>query len=156
MSLFDLLTKDRKDYVGSVVDLKERYRVDEKMAYDGVPTVYYDIVDHKTKKKVGSIDLRLTNEGDMYYYGNIGYNVLPEMRGNNYAYHACKLLFEVARDEFHMDELIITCSPENTASYKTLQKLDGELLELVDVPEGHTLYALGEKSKYIFRYKISL
>ncbi len=146
----------RKIYEGDVVDLRERYRVDEKTAYDGVPTVYYDILKHGTDEKVGTIDLRLTVEGDMYYYGHIGYNVLRFYRGNHYAYHACRVLFNIAADEFGMDELIITCSPENTASYKTLTKLGGELIELTEVPPGHPLYTIGETRKYVFRYRIRL
>lgn len=141
---------------GEVVDIKEKYRTDEKSAYDGVPTVYYGIYKHNTKEQVGTIDLRLTVEGDMYYYGNIGYKIDKEYRGNNYAYYACKVLFKVAKEEFNMSELIITCSPENIASYKTLKKLNGELLELVDVPKGHLLHMIGETSKYIFRYRINL
>ena len=155
MGFWDLLFK-RNRYQGDVVDLRERYRVDQKSAYDGVPTVYYDILKHGSDEKVGTIDLRLTVEGDMYYYGHIGYNIQRNYRGNHYAYHACKVLFEIAKDEFGMDELIITCSPENIPSYKTLKKLGGELIELKKVPKGHPLYTLGETSKYIFRYKVSL
>ena len=150
------LFKTKPVYEGPVVDLKERYRVSEKTAYDGVPTIYYDILRHEDKEKVGTIDLRLTVEGDMYYYGHIGYNITRVYRGNNYAYYACLVLFDVAKNDFSMDELIITCSPENIASYKTLKKLDGELLELVKVPVNHKLYQAGETSKYIFRYKINL
>ena len=51
---------------------------------------------------------------------------------------------------------VVACSPENEASYRTLKKLDGEFIELVEVPARHLLYSLGEKSKYIFRYKINL
>ena len=155
VSLFDLFL-NKKIHPGEVVDLKERYRVDERTAYDGVPTVYYDVLDHETKEKLGTIDLRLTVEGDMFYYGHIGYNILKAHRGHGYAYEACRVLFGIAKEEFDMDELIITCSPENIASYKTLKKLNGELLELVKVPPGHPLYAIGEKTKYIFRYRISL
>ena len=111
---------------------------------------------HDTKLKVGSIDLRLTVEGDMYYYGHIGYNIIRTFRGHNYAYYACLVLFKIARDEFGMDELIITCSPDNIASYRTLTKLNGELIELVEVPKNHHLFAIGESKKYIFRYRISL
>ena len=39
-------------YEGHIVDLKERYRVSERTAYDGVPTVYYDILRHDDKEKV--------------------------------------------------------------------------------------------------------
>ena len=150
------LFRSKKKYEGEIVDLKERYRVDKQEAYDGVPTVYYDILRHSDKEKVGTIDLRLTIQGDMYYYGHIGYNILRSYRGNHYAYEACKMLFVIAKDEFNMSELIITCSPENIASYKTLKKLNGELLEPVKVPKNHDLYLKGETSKYIFRYKIDL
>ena len=155
VGFFDFLRK-KTIYKGDVVDLKEKYRVSEKQAYDGIPTVYYDILLHNTNLKVGSIDLRMTVEGDMYYYGHIGYNIIRCFRGHNYAYRACLVLFDIARYEFNMDELIITCSPENIASYKTLMKLGGELIELVEVPKNHHLYAIGENRKYIFRYRISL
>lgn len=148
--------KKKKIYESEIVSLIERYRVDEKTAYDGVATVYYDVLRNTDKQKVGTIDLRLSIEGDMYYYGHVGYNILKESRGHHYAYYACKALFEVARNEFKMDELVLTCSPENVASYKTLKKLNGELIELLKVPKNHALYTLGETSKYIFRYKINL
>lgn len=141
---------------GEVVDLVESYRVSEKSSFDGVPTVYYDIFLHENKRKIGRIELRLTVDGDNYYYGNVGYNILRNYRGNGYAYEACKILFDIARDEFKLEELIITCSPENIASYKTLTKLNGELIDLVKVPSNHMLYLVGEKTKYIFRYKIGI
>lgn len=155
MSIFNYFNQ-KKRYNGDIVDLKERYRVSEKTAYDGVPTIYYDIIRHEDNEKVGTADLRLKADGDMYYYGNIGYNISRNFRGHHYAYYACLMLFEIAKKEFNMDELILTCSPENIASYKTLKKLNGELIELVKVPKTHALYALGETSKYIFRYKINL
>lgn len=155
MGIFDNLFK-KNIYTGENVSLKERYRTSETTAYDGIPTIYYDILRNEDKTKVGTIELRLTVEGDMYYYGHIGYNILKAYRGNGYAYWACLVLFKIANKEFHMDELIVTCSPENIASYKTLTKLNGEIIDLVDVPKNHTLYLIGETKKYIFRYKISL
>ena len=155
VGFFDFF-RNKKIYKGDVVDLREKYRVSEKQAYDHVPVVYYDILLHDTNLKVGSIDLRLTVEGDMYYYGHIGYNIIRSFRGHNYAYYACLVLFKIAREEFGMDELIITCSPDNIPSYKTLVKLGGELIELVEVPKNHQLYTIGETQKYIFRYRISL
>ena len=156
MKLTDLFNRKNRISEGEVVDLRERYRVDETTAYDHVPTVYYDILRHEDKVKVGTCDLRLTVEGNMYYYGHIGYNVIREYRGHSYAYYACKILFDIAKNEFGMDELIITCSPENIPSYKTLQRLNGELIDFVEVPKGHPLYTAGEKTKYIFRYRIDL
>lgn len=152
MGLFNLFKS--KYYKGEVVDLKEKYRVDEKEAYDGVPCVYYDIYTSNNHKKVGTIDLRLTIEGDNYYYGHIGYTIIESQRGHRYAYYACKVLFEIAASEFNMSELIITCSPENIASYKTLEKLNGQLVEKATLPKNHPMYLFGEKEKCIFKYTL--
>ena len=54
MNLFGLFRK-KKIYEGPVVDLRERYRVSEETAYDGVPTVFYDILRHEDQEKVGTI-----------------------------------------------------------------------------------------------------
>ena len=54
------LKKDKnKIYKGDVVDLKERYKISENLAFDGVPTIYYDILLHDTNTRVGKCDLRL-------------------------------------------------------------------------------------------------
>ena len=152
--MFNLFHK--KTEKGTNVDIREKYRVSSHTAYDGVPCVYYDIYLHDSNVKAGTIDLRLSAEGDMYYYGNIGYRIQPKFRGNHFAYEACQLLFKVAREEFNMDELIITCSPDNIASKKTLEKLGGTLVEKADVPKNHTLYCSGEKEKLIYRYRIKM
>lgn len=146
MNIFNKLFK-KNEYYGEKVYLVEKYRTSEKTAYDGIPTIYYEIFNINDKQRVGSIELRLSIKGDIYYYGHIGYNIIKTYRGNNYAYYACKVLFKIAKDEFNINELIITCSPDNIASYKTLTKLGGEIVELVDVPKGHMLYSFGETKK---------
>lgn len=143
-------------YKGTIVDLKEKYRTNKDTSFDGVPCVYYDILRHEDSERVGSIDLRMSVEGDMLYYGNVGYRIMKMYRGHHYAYEACKLLFEIAREEFKMKELILTCSPENIASYRTLKKLNGQMLDLIKVPKDHPLFREGKTRKYIFRYKIEL
>ncbi|MDO4500916.1 MAG: GNAT family N-acetyltransferase [Erysipelotrichaceae bacterium] len=145
-----------KRYCGDTVDLIEKYRVSERTAFDGIPTVYYDIYLHNTNHKVGKCDLRLKLDERMYYYGHVGYNVLPKERGHHYAYHACKILFEIARDEFGFEELYLTCNPDNEASYKTLKKLNGELIEVAEIPHYHELYSQGDRFKCVFRYKVKL
>lgn len=146
--------RSNKYYEGDIVDLKEHYRISEDQAIDGIPTVFYDIIQHETGEKVGSIDLRLKMNDYMYYYGHIGYNVKVKHRGHSYAYEACRLLFKIAKEEFMMHELIITCCPENIPSYKTLRKLDGKLIEIIDVPSNHELFFKNEKTKCVFRYRL--
>ena len=91
---------------------------------------------------------------ELYYAGNIGYRIYGGFRGHHYAYEACLLLFQIAKEKYYMDELVITCSPENIPSHKTLEKLNGTLEDVVEVPSWHWLYRRGEKVKEIFRYQL--
>ncbi len=155
MDLFSrLFHRNTKIYRGSVVDLKERYRLSEALAYDGIPVVYYDILLHGENTRVGALDLRLKSDPYQYYYGDIGYHVDPPYRGHHYAFHACQLAFSIAKGEFGMKELIITCNPTNTPSYKTLASLGGEYLGIEKVPENHEIYRRGDKEKCIFKYTL--
>lgn len=155
-SLINKLFKKNKVYKGRIVDLVEKIKISEAIAYDGIPTVYYDVVLHNTDHKVGKCDLRLKLDNRMYYYGNVGYNIIEQERGHHYAYYACKVLFKIARDEYSFNELYITCNPDNEASYKTLKKLKGELVEVAEIPEKHELYSQGDRYKCVFRYKVDL
>ena len=145
----------KKHIEGEEVDLVERYHLSAEYAKDGVETVYFAIYIHATNKRVGEIDLRFKNSGPMYYYGNVGYHIYEPYRGHSYAYKACRLLLRLAKEVYGMEELIITCSPDNLPSLKTLIKLGGEFVEQVAVPIDHELYALNEKQKLIFRYDLS-
>lgn len=154
--MFNIFKNNRIRHIGENVDLVERYRVSENTSFDGIPTVYYDIYLHDTDYKVGKCDIRLKLDERMYYYGHVGYSIYPQYQGHHYAYYACLILFKIAKEEFNMDELIITCNPDNVASYKTLKKLNGELIEVAQIPEEHELYRQGEKYKCVFKYRIEL
>lgn len=119
-----------------------------------VDDVHYSIVRKATNQKVGICDLRLGMNDEIYYAGQIGYRVYLPYRGNGYAYKACKKLFAIARDEYGMQDVLITCSPENVASLKTIEKLHGEFIEKTDVPQNHYLYLRGEKVKYIYKCEL--
>ena len=164
--MLGLLDRKKHLYKGEIVDLVERARVSEKASFDGVPTVFYDIYvsgsnlgsnlgsNQGSNLKVGKCDLRLKNDGFMYYYGNVGYNIKESYRGHHYAYYACKILFKIAKEEFGLKELIITCNPDNDASYKTLKRLGGKLVEIAQIPYDHELYEKGDRFKCIFRFKL--
>jgi len=118
------------------------------------PVVYfYDIYEYNKAEAIGRCDYRREKNEENYYAGNIGYMIMPNYRGKNYAYLASKLLCKLAR-RFKERYFYITCSPENIASYKTIKKLNADFIEEVDVPENHYLYKQGEKRKYIFKIKL--
>lgn len=104
--------------------------------------------------KIGECDLRLGMNEELYYAGQVGYRIYYPFRGNGYAYNACKLLFEIAKKQYGMHELLITCSPDNIPSDQTLRKLQGKYIKTVEVPRNHYLYARGELIKKIYIFTL--
>ncbi len=126
-------------------------RIDEpKNALDNKVIYYHMVVGNRI---VGICDLRFGMNEELYYAGNIGYTVFSRYRGHNYAYKATLLLLKIAKEE-GMDSIIITCSPDNIASRKTIEKLNAKLLAVEDVPSYHWLYKNGEKVKNIYEIRI--
>lgn len=91
-----------------------------------------------TDMRVGTISLRLKVEDNKEYYydGNIGYLIREEHRGKGYALRGCKLAALIAKEE-GMKELIISCNVENKASIKVIERLGAEIIEIIEVPEGY-------------------
>ena len=133
--------------------IRETSAADETKGF--VPCYDFDIVRLSDGAKVGEIDLRLGYVRNLYYGGNIGYNVIEEFRGNGYAGRACKLVFQIARAH-RMPYVIITCDKGNEPSRKTLEHLGGELLE-TRVPASYSgLYRDGAQGEHcIFRYDVN-
>ena len=90
----------------------------------------------------------------MYFDGNIGYRVEEPYRGRRYAGKACKLLFELAR-RHGMEYVIITCNPDNWPSRRTCEYLNGDLLEIVELPADNEMRVEdGETHKCIYRFTL--
>ncbi len=106
------------------------------------------------KDVIGQIDIRIGHNSNTFYGGNIGYGVDVDYRGNGYASKAVRLLLEVAKMH-HMEKLIITCNPENTASRKTAEKAGATLLKIVDLPEDNDMYKTGERQKCIYEILVN-
>ncbi len=153
--MFRWLKRQKKEerICGDAVDLVHEKDVSATRFNNFVPSKYYGIFVHGTDIRAGYCDLRLGMNEELYYAGNIGYHIEAERRGHGYAYAACMMLFDIARKE-GMEELIITCSPDNTPSRKTLERLNGTFMETTDVPPWHWLYKRGEKVKNIYRWKL--
>jgi predicted acetyltransferase len=100
---------------------------------------------------VGSIRLRVGwNDDIIRYAGQIGYAVEPAFRGRRYAERACRLIMPLARGH-GLEELWITCQPDNIASRRTLERLGAECAGILDVPVGYPLDAGLERRKMCFR-----
>ena len=116
-----------------------------------LPYYYYDIfVDGAA---VGKISIRIGDNFHAYYNGHIGYEVNEESRGHGYARRACGLVLDAAR--FHgMSRVYITCAEDNIASYRTIEKLGAELLEICDIPKEYFGWFEGIKRHRIYQVKL--
>lgn len=120
-----------------------------------VPSRHYIICRAVDDEPVGECSLRLGHNGkdgyySTYYGGNIGYEVYPDFRGNRYAAKATLVLLDEAKT-LGMEYLLITCSPENIASKRTIELAGFEFLEDAEVPQHNCLYERGERRKLIYK-----
>ncbi|GAA0086373.1 GNAT family N-acetyltransferase [Clostridium sp. CTA-7] len=100
---------------------------------DRVPSDIFFLVNNKSKRILGAIDIRYSLNDYLYNYGgNIGYGIRPTERKKGYATEMLKLALDICR-ETGMDKVLITCKSSNVASAKTMIKngavLENEVLE---------------------------
>ena len=118
-----------------------------------VPAYYFGIM-NAAGERMGEIDLRIGHNDNTFYGGNIGYRIEPQFRGHRYAAKAVKLLFALA-SRHDLEYLIITCNPDNTASYRTCEIAGGRLLGVYELPEDNNMRVEeGETHKCIFRFEL--
>lgn len=112
---------------------------------DGLPFYFYDIL--VDDAPVGKISIRIGANFHTYYNGNIGYEVDEPHRGHGYARAACRMILPVARHH-GMTSLYITCAESNIASYRTIEGLGAELLEICEVPREYFAWREGMERVY--------
>ncbi len=116
----------------------------------GYVPAYHFVICKSDDTEVGSCDLRIGHNQNLYYGGNIGYSVHGEYRGNHYAGKACVLLFELAK-KHELNNLYITCNPDNIASRKSCEFVGAILEKIVDLPQDNEMYQSGDRQKCIYR-----
>lgn len=118
-----------------------------------LPFYYYQILRKSDNQPLGKISLRIGHNYHSYYNGNMGYEVDEAFRGNHYSLRAAKLLLPAARAH-GMTFLHVTCREENIASSKIIERLGGELLEIVKQPEDYLYYQANNSSYRIYRVSL--
>jgi predicted acetyltransferase len=134
---------DTDDLLDSEIYLKLIKKTDANIVKGYVPAYCFSICRCADDVEVGRCDLRIKHNPNTYYGGNIGYSVQEQYRGNHYAGKACLLLLKLAK-KHEMEELIITCAPENIASQKTCVYFGAELKRILEVPAWHDLFKDGQ------------
>jgi len=118
----------------------------------------YEFAICKNGEKVGRIGLRIGYGGgeynsNLYYGGQIGYEVDEAHRGNGYAVEACRLIAPIAKAH-GMETLLITNNYTNTASRRVCEKLGAKLVRLARLPEWTDLYKEGQRFSNIYEWNI--
>ena len=105
---------------------------------DGLPFYYYDIL--VDGAPVGKISLRIGVNFHTYYNGSIGYEVDEP----------CRVVLPVARHH-GMTHLYLTCAESNIPSYRTIEGLGAELVEIRQVPREYFAWREGMERQRIYR-----
>ena len=128
--------------------ITQKYKGDDEL----LPFYYYDVI--AKNETVGKISIRIGSNYHSYFNGNIGYEIDENFRGNNYALKACKLVLQVAKAH-GMNELILTCDESNIASYKTIENLGAQLIEIIKPPKDYFAYRENMEKQRIYKLNIS-
>lgn len=103
---------------------------------------------------VGKITMRQGTSEEQYIDGHIGYTIDPLYRGHHYAYQAMLLIKKIAKEK-GFEELVLTCSPSNIASKKTILKLGALYIETKPIPPKMKQYFTKEETtKEIYILKL--
>ena len=85
---------------------------------------------------VGRVSIRRTlNAFLLRVGGHIGYAVVPEFRRRGYATAMLRLALRVAREQFALDRVLLTCDDDNVGSIRTIEKNGGVLENVVSGPD---------------------
>ncbi len=126
-------------------------KVDAEPGKELVPFYHFKITD-RDGVKVGYINFKVGDTNHVRQcVGHIGYEILPEYRGNSYSYFACNAIRPFIRVFY--DRVILTSDPENIPSIKTIEKLGANFLNEIMVPEYDPSYKSGSKRKRRYEWE---
>ena len=118
------------------------------------PYYIFDIGAYSINEPVGRIVFRCGSDMEHEFAGHIGYSVDEPYRGHHYAYQACKALEEFILS-LGYDHVLITCSPNNIASKKTIEKLGAEFVETKPIPSDlRKEFTVSETHKRIYYWQL--
>ena len=143
---------DTSDLYDGVIRLEcyRRAAADEKKGY--LPAYHFHIL-LENGEKAGFCELRVGQNMNSFYGGNIGYGIFPEYRSKGYATRAVRLLCDLAK-KHSMPYALITTKPENLASRRVIEKSGGIFLDERDIPFDLPMYG-AERTRCV-RYKCHL
>lgn len=125
--------------------------VDVEPGGELVPFYHFKITD-RDGIKVGHINFKVGDTNHIRQcVGHVGYEILPEYRGNSYSHFACNAIRPFIR--IFYDKVILTSDPKNVPSIKIIEKLETNLLNEIMVPEDDPSFKNGSKRKRRYEWE---
>ncbi|ACS81306.1 GNAT family N-acetyltransferase [Maridesulfovibrio salexigens] len=113
-----------------------------------VPFFHFKILNAE-KNVVGHINFRIGNTRHILKCaGHVGYEILPEHRGNSLSYHACLALRKFITCFY--SSIILTVNPENEASIRIIEKLGATFKSMEEVHPNDPAYKSGARKKQCY------
>lgn len=120
-----------QDYLNYLYDCSKG----RKLSQGEIATSSFWLIDKK--EVVGVVRIR---HQDVECAGHIGYDISPDYRNRGYGFQILKLALEKTIN-IGIEEVILTCNINNSASKKIIEKNGGKFLGTVyDEEESETLY----------------
>ncbi|HVT14465.1 MAG TPA: GNAT family N-acetyltransferase [Fimbriimonadaceae bacterium] len=115
---------------------------------------YFEMIERASGAKAGGLRLRFAETEELVLYGGqIGYGVDEPFRGRRFAARSVRLLLPVARLA-GMEELWVTCDPENIASRRSIERAGAKFVEIVDIAKTSPMYAKGRRRCCRYRFDL--
>lgn len=94
----------------------------EEATYRSQNDAFWAVCLKETNKLIGNVYFQQLDPKEFLTW-EIGYVFNPEYYGNGYATEACKGILKYAFEELGAHRIIGMCNPENTSSWKLLERL---------------------------------
>lgn len=91
------------------------------------PLGKYGIIEKKSKKLIGTVDLRVKN-----FAGELGYVLNKKYWGQGYMVEGCQALLKLGFEQLGLYHIYAGCLKENTASFRVMEKLN--MTKEADIP----------------------
>ncbi len=141
-------------FVGDEIDVVVDQCVPADLVKGWVPAYHLSIRLRDSDQPVGQLRARIGYTDSLVKYaGHIGYGVDEPFRGHRYAARGCRLIGEIFQAH-GMDVIWITNDPDNWASRRTCEILGCTLVEIVDIPPDHDMYAQGKRRACRYRWVV--
>ncbi|WP_105616376.1 GNAT family N-acetyltransferase [Vallitalea okinawensis] len=138
---FNKYKKALKNFQDYLNDLNN-YSKGNDLPQGEVITSTFWLIDEK-ETVVGVVRIR---QQEVECAGHIGYDISPNCRNKGYGYQILKLALRKVM-KLGIEEVILTCNIDNTASKKIIEKNNGEFLETIFDKE---------ENEYLHKYRITL